>query len=144
MGKPRIAGCIKCVLLLSKVLLLLTFIIAGELKDYLANKSIQHIRGAPFHPQTQGKIERYHRSIKNVVNLENYYFPWELERAIADFVEYYNNHRYHEALDNLKPVDVFERRDRQILTERQIIKERTLKQRNRYNQKVFEIKECVS
>ena len=47
---------------------------------------------------TQGKIERYHRSLKNVVKLENYYSPWELERAIASFVEDYNHRRLHEAL----------------------------------------------
>ena len=60
--------------------------VSGELKEYLEHRKIKHIRGAPFHPQTQGKIERYHRSIKNVVNLENYYFPWELEKAI-EFIE---------------------------------------------------------
>ena len=58
--------------------------LSGELKEYLDHKDIKHIRGAPFHPQTQGKIERYHRSIKNVVNLEHYYYPWELEKAIQD------------------------------------------------------------
>jgi transposase InsO family protein len=123
--------------------------LSSELRDYLEQKDIKHIRGAPFHPQTQGKIERYHRSIKNVVNLENYYFPWELEKAIEEFVEYYNHHRYHESLDNLKPVDVFFGRDKQILWERQVIKERTMKQRKHQNlkmvttKKVFEFEESV-
>ena len=54
---------------------------------------------------TQGKIERYHRSMKNVVGLENYYTPWELERAIAHFIAYYNDHRSHEALGNVTPAD---------------------------------------
>ena len=48
-----------------------------------------HTRGARYHPQTQGKIERYHRSIKNVVNLQHYYLPGELEREIERYVEYY-------------------------------------------------------
>jgi len=124
--------------------------LSSELRDYLEYRKIAHIRGAPFHPQTQGKIERYHRSIKNVVNLENYYFPWELEKAIEEFVDYYNSHRYHESLDNLKPVDVYSGRDKQVLSERQVIKEQTMKLRKRQNhkrfitKKVFEFEECVS
>jgi transposase InsO family protein len=71
--------------------------IAGELQFYLAENGIEHTRGAPYHPMTQGKIERWHRTMKNVVKLENYYSPGELERALARFVEYYNNRRYHES-----------------------------------------------
>ena len=56
---------------------------------------------------TQGKIERYHRSMKNVVKLQNYYLPWELEAEIAKFIDYYNNERYHEAINNLIPVDMY-------------------------------------
>ena len=52
---------------------------------------------------TQGKIERDHRSMKNVVKLEEYYSPWELERAVARFVDDYNHRRLHEALDNVTP-----------------------------------------
>ena len=55
----------------------------------------------------QDKIERYHRSMKNVVKLRNYYYPWELAQAIEAFVEYYNHERYHEALENLIPADVY-------------------------------------
>lgn len=57
--------------------------ISKELGDYLEKLQIRHTQGAPYHPMTQGKIERYHRSLKNVINLDNYYFPLELERGIA-------------------------------------------------------------
>ena len=50
---------------------------------------------------TQGKIERYHRSMRNVVKLGTYYYPWQLEQAIGKFVEHYNHHRYHESLNNV-------------------------------------------
>jgi putative transposase len=63
----------------------------------------QVTRGAPYHPMTQGKIERYHRSMKNVVKLEHYYLPGELKRAIGEFVQHYNHERYHESLDNVTP-----------------------------------------
>ena len=83
--------------------------------------------------RTQGKIERYHRSMKNVVKLEKYYSPWELERAIARFVDDYNHRRLHEALDNVTPADVYEGRRPAILARRQHIKRRTLAQRKREN-----------
>ena len=69
--------------------------VSAELKDYLQKHGLEHTRGAPYHPMTQGKIERYHRSMKNVVKLEHYYYPWALENAIDQWVEHYNHHRYH-------------------------------------------------
>ena len=107
--------------------------VSGELADYLETHQISPTRGAPYHPMTQGKIERYHRSMKNVVKLENYYSPWGLERAIARFVNDYNHRRLHEALDNVTPADVYEGRRLAILTRREQIKRRTLQQRRREN-----------
>ena len=94
---------------------------------------MKHTRGAPYHPMTQGKIERYHRSMKNVVKLENYYFPWELEHAIGEWVTHYNHERYHESLDNVTPADVYNGRRNDILDRRSIIKSRTLTQRKVQN-----------
>jgi putative transposase len=107
--------------------------LSGDLKAYLEERNMAHTRGARYHPQTQGKIERYHRSIKNVINLQNYYLPGELEREIERFVEYYNNHRYHESLDNLTPADVYFGRKRERLSVRTMIKRETLKLRRTYN-----------
>lgn len=67
---------------------------------------------------TQGKIERYHRSKKNVVKLQNYYFPESLRLAVSEFVDYYNNRRYHEAPDNLTPADVYFGRSEEVLSKR--------------------------
>ncbi len=105
--------------------------LSGELRDYLGERGMAHTRGAPYHPQTQGKIERYHRTMKNVVKLEHYYFPWQLEAALRDFVAYYNNERYHEALDNVTPADVYFGRQVAVLSERAKIKRLTMQKRKR-------------
>ncbi len=107
--------------------------LSKELKEYLKERKMQHTRGAPYHPQTQGKIERYHRSMKNVVKLENYYYPWELEKAIGQFVDYYNHQRYHESLDNVTPADMFYGRYEEIMDRRQLIKQQTLRCRREEN-----------
>lgn len=100
--------------------------ISGDLANYLERYGIPHTHGAPYHPQTQGKIERYHRSIKNVICLEHHYFPWQLQHAIAAFVEHYNQQRYHEALGNITPADVFFGRAAQVEDVRAAVKRRTL------------------
>jgi transposase InsO family protein len=107
--------------------------VSGGLQDYLKGHHIQHIRSSPYHPQTQGKIERYHRSMKNIVKLDPFFFPWDLEQAIADFVAYYNHHRYHEALDNLTPADVYFGRGEEVKARRAQIKQTTLQERRNIN-----------
>ncbi len=81
--------------------------LSGEPKRYLQRNDIDHVRGAPYHPMTLGEIERYHRSMKNVIKLRNHEYPWKRETAIRAFVEYYKRERYHESLDNLTPEDVY-------------------------------------
>jgi len=107
--------------------------LSKDLAQFLTRRRIEHVRGAPFHPMTQGKIERYHRSMKNVVRLQNYYAPSELEQAIAEFVAFYNYERYHESLNNLTPADVYHGRTEEVLTRREHIKQQTLQHRRRQN-----------
>jgi len=107
--------------------------ISGQLQKYLKERQIDHIRGQPYHPMTQGKIERFHRSLKNVINLENYYYPWELEKQLEEFVNYYNHERYHESIDNLTPADVYAGLREKVLNEREKIKQKTLKMRRMKN-----------
>lgn len=103
--------------------------IAGELAAWLAARGMEHVRGAPCHPQTQGKIERWHQTLKNRILLENHYLPGELEARVAAFVEHYNHRRAHESLDNLTPADVYFGRAEAILQERQRIKRQTIERR---------------
>jgi transposase InsO family protein len=110
--------------------------IAAELAEYIEANAMSHVRGAPFHPQTQGKIERWHQTLKNRILLENYFLPGDLEAQIAAFIEYYNHQRYHESLGNVTPADVYSGRDRQILAERARIKRQTIEHRRLQHRKL--------
>src|SRR5271166_2482448 len=103
--------------------------ISSDLAEWLDKRNMGHVRGAPCHPQTQGKIERWHQTLKNRILLENYYLPGDLEAQIARFVERYNHSRYHESLQNLTPADVYFGRGRTILLQRERIKRDTIRQR---------------
>jgi transposase InsO family protein len=109
--------------------------IAGDLADWLIDQGMAHVRGAPNHPQTQGKIERWHQTLKNRILLENYYLPGDLEASIGAFVERYNHRRYHESLANLTPADVYFGRDRAIIDRRRKIKDLTIRKRRLAHQR---------
>nr|WP_244649745.1 IS3 family transposase [Pseudovibrio japonicus] len=103
--------------------------LSSDLAQWLEDKGMDHVRGQPYHPQTQGKIERWHQTMKNRILLENYYMSEDLEAQIGHFVDYYNNHRYHESLGNVIPADTYFGRDKKILERRKIIKQQTLQNR---------------
>ena len=105
--------------------------VASELADWLEQQGMRHTRGKPYHPMTQGKIERWHLSLKSRILLENYYLPGDLERAVANFVEHYNHRRYHESLDNLTPADVYFGRGQRVLNARREIKRKTITERRK-------------
>jgi hypothetical protein len=108
--------------------------VRAKLKTYLKdNYQMQQVHGRPNHPQTQGKIERYHRTMKNVVKLYNYFAPEELEAALDKFINRYNNEQYHESLNNLTPADVYFGRGEMILKERERLKKMAIiGRRNEY------------
>jgi putative transposase len=105
--------------------------VASDLAEWLDEHGMRHTRGKPYHPMTQGKIERWHLSLKSRILLENYYLPSHLEHAVERFVDHYNHRRYHEALDNLTPADVYFGRGQRIIQMRQEIKQRTIEQRRK-------------
>jgi len=102
-------------------------------RDYLRLVGIGHILAAPFHPQTNGKVERYQQSLKREVNQLPYELPSQLERAIAGFVDYYNHRRYHKALGNVTPADVLYGRREEILERRKEVQIQTINRRRDYN-----------
>ncbi len=110
--------------------------IADELAEWIEAQGMSHVHGAPLHPQTQGKIERWHQTLKNRILLENYFLPGDLERQIEAFVEHYNHRRYHESLDNVTPADAYFGRAAAIIEQRERIKRRTIEYRRLQNRKL--------
>ena len=110
--------------------------ISADLAEWLGNQDMKHVRGAPHHPQTQGKIERWHQTLKNRILLENYFLPGDLEARIGAFIEHYNHHRYHESLGNVTPADAYFGRATQILAERERIKRQTIEHRRLQHRKI--------
>ena len=109
--------------------------ISGDLAEWLEGQKIDHVRGAPYHPQTQGKIERWHQTLKNRISLENYYLPGDLENQVGAFVDHYNNHRYHESLNNVTPADAYYGRATAIIERRKKIKKLTIQKRRLNHQR---------
>lgn len=109
--------------------------VSSDLADWLQDKGMKQSRGAPYYPQTQGKIERWHQTLKNRILLENYFLPGDLELQIQAFIDHYNHNRYHESLNNVTPADVYFGRDKAILKQREIIKQETLETRRLLHRK---------
>ena len=106
---------------------------------YLRLVGIRHIFAAPYHPQTNGKLERYHRTLKEDVNQVPYDVPSDLIAAVAAFVDYYNFRRYHTALGDVTPADVLEGRREQVLLRRKEVRQQTNASRQAYNRAVREL-----
>ncbi len=113
--------------------------VSRAFSDYLHLVGIGHILAAPFHPQTNGKMERYQQSLKREVNQIPYEAPSQLDKAIADFVDYYNYRRYHKALGDVAPADVLYGRKEQILQRRKEVRIQTINRRRNYNRDLREL-----
>ena len=113
--------------------------VSRSFRDYLRLVSIGHILTAPFHPQTNGKVERYQQSLKREVNQLPHEAPSQLDKAIADFVDYYNYRRYHKALGDVTPADTLYGRREQILQRRKEVRIQTINRRRDYNRNLREL-----
>jgi putative transposase len=105
--------------------------VSSELRSWLDENGIPHTRGKPYHPQTQGKIERAHPTLKDRILLENHYMPGDLERQLADFITHYNTRTYHESLNNLTPACVFKGQGVAVLKKRNNVKLKAIALRKR-------------
>ena len=113
--------------------------VSRAFRDYLRLVGIGHVLAAPFHPQTNGKVERYQQSLKREVNQLPYELPSQMEKTIADFVDYYNYRRYHKALGDVTPADVLYGRREEILQHREEVRVKTAQQRRDYNRGLKEL-----
>ena len=113
--------------------------VSRAFRDCLSMVDIRHILAAPFHPQTNGKLERYHQSVKRDVNQVPYELPSDLEAALAAFVSYYNYRRYHKALGNVTPSDVLNGRRERILQRRKEVQTKTSERRRAHNRALREL-----
>ena len=112
--------------------------VSRAFREYMRVVGIRHVLAAPYHPQTNGMLERYHRTLKDDINQVPYEVVEDLEAAIRDFVEFYNYRRYHQALRVVTPADVLEGRLEAILAQRKEVQRETFDRRRRYNQEVRE------
>jgi putative transposase len=117
--------------------------VSRTFREYLQLVGIDHILAAPYHPQTNGKVERYQQSLKREVNQLPYELPSHLERAIANFVDYYNYRRYHKALGNVTPADVLYGRRENILKRRKEVQIQTINRRRDYNRVLKELANTI-
>ena len=109
--------------------------LSRQFGDHLRLVGIRHIIASPYHPQTNGKVERYHRTVKGELSLLPYDMPSALHEAIRSFVENYNYQRYHESLKNVTPFDVYNGRYLEVLQRREA-KDMTMQARKSYNSAV--------
>jgi len=110
--------------------------VSADLAQWLEAQSMGHVRGAPYHPQTQGKIERWHQTLKNRILLKTSFLPGDLEPQIEAFVEHYNHQRSHESLNNVTPADAYFGRAEAIVKQRERIKRQTIELRRLQHRKL--------
>ncbi len=93
--------------------------ISKDFKEYIRLSGMTHVRTSPYYPQSNGKLERYHKTIKSTCIRPK--TPLSLEdgrRLVTDFVDHYNNKRLHSAIGYITPIDKLEGRAEAIHAER--------------------------
>jgi transposase InsO family protein len=93
--------------------------IAKEFKHFIRISGMTHVKTSPYYPQSNGKLERYHRTIKSECIRPK--TPLSLEdarRVVTTYVQQYNEQRLHSALQYVTPLDMLLGREQEIFAER--------------------------
>ena len=115
------------------------FYVSGELRRFLESRRMARTGSAPYHPMTQGMTERYNRSTKNLVQLQTFKYPWDLEWELGRPVDYYNHHRYHESLGNVNTADIYFGSASEVQSRRKDIKRRKLEARHQQHTQMLRL-----
>jgi putative transposase len=105
---------------------------ARALEDYLRMLEIRHLSCPPHNPQTDGKLEKSHGTLKARMNLLVLNSPGALRGAMSEFMEFYRYQRYHEGIGNATRAEVYYGRREEILRRRKEQKQATLESRFQY------------
>lgn len=118
----------------------------GKFEMFLDKEGINHVLARVKHPQTLGKIERYHRTLRQMcLNLQIFNDPIEMKRAIRIFVDEYNFRRKHKAIGRVTPYQRYSGVDKEIIRVREELKAKIIAERrtNIYNEAALQ-KEVAS
>jgi len=94
--------------------------IAKDFKEFIRISGMTHVKTSPYYPQSNGKLERYHRTIKGTcIRVNTPLSLSDAQRLVTDFVDHYNNKRLHSAIGYITPKDKLEGRAETILAQRE-------------------------
>jgi transposase InsO family protein len=93
--------------------------IARDFKEFIRISGMSHVRTSPYHPQSNGKIERWHKSLKSeAIRTKCPISLDDARRIVSEFVEHYNKRRLHSAIGYVTPLAKLEGREKQIFADR--------------------------
>jgi transposase InsO family protein len=94
--------------------------IAKDFKEFIRISGMTHVKTSPYYPQSNGKLERYHRTIKGTcIRVNTPLSLSDAQRLVTDFVDHYNNKRLHSAIGYITPKDKLQGRAEMILAQRE-------------------------
>lgn len=94
--------------------------IAKDFKEFIRLSGMTHVKTSPYYPQSNGKLERYHRTIKGAcIRVNTPLSLADAQRLVTEFVAHYNNTRLHSAIDYITPKDKLQGRAEVILAQRE-------------------------
>lgn len=93
--------------------------IAKDFKEYIRLSGMTHVKTSPYYPQSNGKLERFHRTMKSdCIRPQTPVSLQDALRLVGQFIHYYNTERLHSAIGYVTPLDKLNGRDQEILAER--------------------------